>query len=146
MNILIAEDTPEKLNQIETLLIEDMGFEKSNITITENKESTIEILEKNVFDFIILDMSLPKYKSEDSNIKHLAGKDILIYLRHKRKNIPTVVLTAHDVFGHHDSQISLNKLTLDLNNRFKKFLKGVFAWDASSDAWKSKIKKTIEDL
>jgi len=146
MKILIAEDSPEKLIQIEHLLVESIGVEKNKITITKNKEETIDILENSIFDLIILDMSLPKYKSEDSNIIHLAGKEVLIFLKHQRKNIPTVVLTAHDVFGHHDAQISLNKLTLDLNKRFKKFLKGVYPWDASSDEWKNLMKKTIEEL
>ena len=79
-------------------------------------------------------MSLPRYRNDNDDIKHLAGKDVLIYMRHRRKFIPTIVITQHDVFGHHDSQISIDNLRLD----------GVSGWDSSSEQWKDELSNAFE--
>ena len=144
MNILIAEDNALKSNQIIEYLVESLEFKKEDITLVDNKEEAINVLGEREFAFFVLDMSLPRYKSDSEDIKHLAGKDVLIYMRHRRKNIPTIVITQHDVFGHHDSQISIDKLRLDLLENFNKFLVGVSGWDSSSEQWKEELNNAIE--
>ncbi|GAB1044678.1 MAG: hypothetical protein SPiBPW_30470 [Shewanella algae] len=144
MNILVAEDNVEKIRQIKELLLDKLCFNMKNITFTNNKEDTIELLTNKSFNFLILDMSLPRYKNDMNDIKHLAGKDILIFMRHRRKSIPSIVITQHDVFGHHNSQISLDNLRNELMSDFSKILIGVLAWDSSSEHWKEELKHSIE--
>lgn len=146
MKILIAEDNTTKANQIMDLLLEKLNLSSAEITLTTNKEETIEVLNIQTFSHLILDMSLPRYKNDINDIKHLAGKDILIFMRHRRKFIPTVVITQHDVFGHHNSQISLENLTSELKNDFSKLLVDVLAWDSSSEHWKNELTKFIESV
>jgi len=145
MKILIAEDNNIKEKQIVDFLIDEMKFDESNIQVVDNKDDAIEALSIESFDFFILDMSLPRYKEDDTDIKHLAGKDILIHMKHKRLPIPTAILTQHDVFGHHDDQVSLKKLRAELLIRFKKFLSSVIAWESSSNEWKEQLSVLIKD-
>jgi len=144
MKILIAEDNVTKANQIKEMLLKQLNFNSKDITLTTNKEETIQILSMQKFSFLILDMSLPRYMNDMDDIKHLAGKDILIFMRHRRKFVPSVVITQHDVFGHHNSQISIENLRNELMEDFNKFLIGVIAWDSSSEHWKDEIKNAIE--
>jgi hypothetical protein len=144
MNVLISEDNEIKSKQIIDFLVQDLDCLVENITLVDNKEDTINILGEKIFSFLVLDMSLPRYKDDTDDIKHLAGKDVLIYMRHRRKFIPTVVLTQHDVFGHHDSQISINNLRLDLTHSFNKFLLEIIGWDSSSEQWKNELKNAFE--
>ena len=120
MNVLIAEDNKKKSKQIMDFLVNSLNCK--NEILVENKEDVIDILGEKDFSFLVLDMSLPRYRNDNDDIKHLAGKDVLIYMRHRRKFIPTIVITQHDVFGHHDSQISIDNLRLDLTENFNKCL------------------------
>lgn len=144
MNVLVAEDNEIKSKQIIEFLVQHLNFMRENITLVDNKEDTINILGEKTFSFLVLDMSLPRYKDDIDDIKHLAGKDVLIFMRHRRKIIPTVVLTQHDVFGHHDSQISIDKLRLELTESFNKILLAVIGWDSSSEQWKNEFKNSFE--
>ncbi|MEE2026109.1 response regulator [Alkalimonas mucilaginosa] len=146
MKILIAEDNATKANQIRELLLLQLKIDPADLTFTTNKEETLKILTTQEFNFLILDMSLPRYSSDLDDIKHLAGKDILIFMRHRRKLIPTVVVTQHDVFGHHNSQISLENLSSELMKDFSNFLFGVLTWDSSSEHWKDELVKSIESV
>ena len=146
MKILIAEDNATKAGQIKELLLEQLNLDSADITLTTNKEQTIEVLTTQNVSLVILDMSLPRYINDMDDIKHLAGKDILIFMRHRRKFIPTFIITQHDVFGHHNSQISLENLSTELMKDFSKFLVDVLAWDSSSDHWKNELTKFIESV
>jgi|TARA_R110002050_G_scaffold55094_1_gene124500 DNA-binding NtrC family response regulator len=144
MNVLIAEDNKKKSKQIMDFLVNSLNCKNENIVLVENKEDVIDILGEKDFSFLVLDMSLPRYRNDNDDIKHLAGKDVLIYMRHRRKFIPTIVITQHDVFGHHDSQISIDNLRLDLTENFSKFLVGVSGWDSSSEQWKDELSNAFE--
>jgi CheY-like chemotaxis protein len=146
MKVLVAEDNKIKEKQIFDFLIMDMRLDSSQIHIVDNKDDTIDALSARKFDFLILDMSLPRYKGDDTEIKHLAGKDILIYMKHRRLGLPTAILTQHDVFGHHDDQVPLKQLRQELSLRFNKFLCSVIAWESSSNEWKVQLKSIMEGV
>ncbi len=79
--ILLVEDNESIILGLEYLFKEE-GFEYS---IVKNKRDTLNILDKENFDVILLDVSLP-----DGN-----GFDICKYLKSK-KDIPVIFLTAKD--------------------------------------------------
>lgn len=135
MKILLVEDTESKAEQIMQVLQKIDGIEKMVIQQVDNKDECLDLLElyeddpvRNDISHIILDMSLPQQKG-DTDIKHLAGKDILIFMRHSQLSIPTIVLTGHDVFGEQETFIGLEQLKKELEKRYANFLKGVVYWD-----------------
>ncbi len=79
--ILLVEDNNSIILGLEYLFKE----EKLEYSITKNKRDTLNILDKEKFDLVLLDVSLP-----DGN-----GFDICKYIK-ERKNIPVIFLTAKD--------------------------------------------------
>ena len=79
--ILLVEDNNSIILGLEYLFKE----EKLQYSITKNKRDTLNILDKEKFDLVLLDVSLP-----DGN-----GFDICKYIK-ERKNTPVIFLTAKD--------------------------------------------------
>lgn len=79
--ILLVEDNETIILGLEYLLKEE-GFEYS---VVKNKRDTLNILDKETFDVVLLDVSLP-----DGN-----GFDLCKYIKEK-KGIPVIFLTAKD--------------------------------------------------
>lgn len=79
--ILLVEDNNSIILGLEYLFKE----EKLEYSITKNKRDTLNILNKEKFDLVLLDVSLP-----DGN-----GFDICKYIK-ERKNTPVIFLTAKD--------------------------------------------------
>ena len=79
--ILLVEDNNSIILGLEYLFKE----EKLEYSITKNKRDTLNILDKEKFDLVLLDVSLP-----DGN-----GFDICKYIK-ERKNTPVIFLTAKD--------------------------------------------------
>lgn len=79
--ILLVEDNPSIILGLEYLLKE----EKFEYKITKNKRDTLNLLDQEKFDIVLLDVSLP-----DGN-----GFDICKYIKEK-KDTPIIFLTAKD--------------------------------------------------
>lgn len=79
--ILLVEDSPSIILGLEYLLKEE-NFEYK---ITKNKIDTLNLLDQEKFDIVLLDVSLP-----DGN-----GFDICKYIKEK-KDTPVIFLTAKD--------------------------------------------------
>ena len=79
--ILLVEDNNSIILGLEYLFKE----EKLEYSISKNKRDTLNILDKEKFDLVLLDVSLP-----DGN-----GFDICKYIK-ERKNTPVIFLTAKD--------------------------------------------------
>lgn len=79
--ILLVEDNPSIILGLEYLLKE----EKFEYKITKNKRDTLNLLDQEKFDIVLLDVSLP-----DGN-----GFDICKYIKEK-KDTPVIFLTAKD--------------------------------------------------
>ena len=81
IKVLLVEDNNSIILGLEYLFKE----EKFTYNITKNKRDTLNLLDKESFDIVLLDVSLP-----DGN-----GFDICKYIKQK-KNIPVIFLTAKD--------------------------------------------------
>lgn len=81
IKVLLVEDNNSIILGLEYLFKE----EKFSYNITKNKRDTLNLLDKESFDIVLLDVSLP-----DGN-----GFDICKYIKQK-KNIPVIFLTAKD--------------------------------------------------
>lgn len=150
-NILIVEDNANKVESIKNLLRE-LEIDLQVVVMCDyvlTPAEAITLLKKNKYTFLILDMSLPAYSEESHTIGSLSGKQILQTMKHKKINVPTVILTQWDIFGHHENTISLEGLRDELLEKFKKILLGVVFWDSANESWKDDmacfIKGVIND-
>jgi CheY-like chemotaxis protein len=146
MKILIAEDNKLKLNSILEFLMKEHSIDESSITVVMTPDDAIVQIKKKIFDFFILDMSLPAFEQDLKQIRSLSGKKVLMTMKHKRLKTKTVVLTQWDIFGHHEDRLSLDSLESDLQNSFSNFLLDTIFWEPSSSEWKEKISNYINEL
>ncbi len=93
--ILLAEDN--ELNQrLTKLLLEEMQFE---CDVAENGKVALEMLKKNKYNLLLLDMQMPIMDGEET-IEHIRKDNIL-------KNLYVIAMTAHAMKGDAEKYIDL---------------------------------------
>lgn len=85
LNILVAEDNNYNRTVIQELLLL-CGINSNNITMAENGEKVVELLEAGYeFDILYLDIKMPK----------MNGYEVIDYMKNNNISIYTIALTAH---------------------------------------------------
>ena len=82
MQILIIEDE----SKIASILKKGLQEELYNVDIAKDGQEAVEKIEINPYDFIILDLMIPK----------VDGLTVCKTIRHKNSNVPILILTAKD--------------------------------------------------
>lgn len=146
MKVLVAEDNELKLKSILDFLEISHGIKSDLVKVVLTPDDAIVEIKKKIYDFFILDMSLPAFEQDKKQIRSLSGKRVLMTMKHKRLKTRTVVFTQWDVFGHHDDRVSLENLKTELLDTFPSFLKDIIFWESSSNEWKVRISSQINEL
>jgi len=89
--ILVIEDNPDNRTLI-TWILEDEGY---SVICAETAELGLELLHKENFDMILMDISLPGMDGKQATQ--------LIRKMDKYKDLPIIALTAHAIKGEHES-------------------------------------------
>jgi len=89
--ILVIEDNPDNRTLI-TWILEDEGY---SVICAETAELGLELLPKENFDMILMDISLPGMDGKQATQ--------LIRKMDKYKDLPIIALTAHAIKGEHES-------------------------------------------
>jgi Response regulators consisting of a CheY-like receiver domain and a winged-helix DNA-binding domain len=91
ISVLIVEDNPDN-QQLATWILEDEGF---RVTCADTAESGLEMLEREEFNIVLMDISLPG----------MDGKEATRVIRSNPRfaNLPILALTAHAVQGERES-------------------------------------------
>ena len=84
LNILVGEDNETNQKVIRKIL----EYEQHNVTIAENGEVALDLLEENYFDLLILDMHMPVMNGIDT-VK------LMRYTCPEKKTMPVLMLTAN---------------------------------------------------
>lgn len=116
--ILYVEDHLESALLVRTLL-----KDKCQVDFTETYEETMEYLDKNNVDLILLDINLPGHKDGVDVIKDIRKSE-------KLKHIPVIALTAYALAGDRekllnvgcDEYISKPMSKKELFDKLKKFI------------------------
>lgn len=142
LKILIADDTEEKINAIEEVLL-NSNFLISNIEYSHSYNSTTKKLKINNFDLLILDMSMPTFdpspNRKKSSPRALAGKDIMTKMKYRGIDIPVIIITQFDVFGRHSDAVGLDDLVDDLSLMFPNIFMGHIYYNPQSIAWSNEL-------
>lgn len=145
--ILIVEDNQKKLEKLKTFLYE----EYVDIEITErmsyNSATREIVLNYNIYDLILLDMSMQTYDVSDDESggepEPLAGKNILkqIYLR----NIPikVIVVTMYENFV---DGTKIKELNEELIQEFNENYCGYIFFSHINLEWSIKLKELINKI
>jgi len=86
-SILIVEDNTDNLKLV-TWILEDEGY---GFTCVETAEAALEIMKKEVFDLVLMDISLPGMNGKEAT-RHIRAKSTF-------ETLPVIAVTAHAVKG-----------------------------------------------
>ncbi|MBC8988411.1 hypothetical protein H9X96_21890 [Pedobacter sp. N36a] len=141
MKVLIIEDDKIKIEKLTSF------FSSHDFEIKESYHSGIkELLTKNDYDILILDMSIPLWERGNNdiggNFEQFGGVNILREMKRRNKLVPTILVTMFDVFA--NGKLTFSQLNEDLLNRFGDFYKGAVFYNASEeDKWKADLEQRI---
>ncbi len=141
MKILIVEDQPEKACELSNhldILIED----ELNICVEDSlKSGLMHLISQEKPDFLVLDMSMPKFSSSnntlDSEPASDAGKELMKQMKIREILVPTIVVTQYSIFE--KGNVTLEKLDLEFKEEFKEFYIGSVFYNSASHDWKDKF-------
>ena len=145
-----VEDNKNKLTKLKEVIQEfiqgttqiiDLQIEEAN-----SFTSGVRKINHEVWDLIILDMSLPTYDithgETGGDKKPIAGKEIMRRMLHRNILIPVIIVTQFETFGE-------NKLTLELLNKefeeeYKTIWRGTVFYEG--DRWKGDFKQILQNI
>lgn len=146
MRIILIEDDKKKIEDIKWFLQDSFNY--SELVIKESYQSGLRELNKNDYDLLLLDMSIPTWdKTIDEpggNFEKFGGYKILKEITRKKKIVDTILITMFDDFGESDTSITISQLDSLLNQEFKSFYKGVVYYNTREDKWKTTLNSLIE--
>lgn len=149
MKILFVEDEQSKAKQI----IEHLKTIKENLEIEIKKSlmSGIRCIQKEQYDVILLDMSLPLYDlgedvEEINEFEAFAGIDFLEELARIKYNGKVIVITAFDTIEDDDKKLSLNQLNDQMKKDYSEIYIGSIHYNSSSLEWKFKLEIILEEV
>ena len=149
MVILIADDLEDKQFALKRVINEH--FKGAEIIQTYALNSTLKKIMQERVDLILLDMTMPTYENEDlqlptNALRTLAGKDLISKMAYRGIMVPTIIVTAFEVFGRHDSIENINSILDELQRDYPNIVKGGVLFDVQSDSWKLDLVKKIKSI
>lgn len=146
MKILYVEDEEVKAKEVLDVL-----NNKGIINFRKSLNSGLAAIQEETFDLILLDMSLPlyDYSSVDENendFETFAGIDILEELDRKGRDDKVVIITAFDILGEGENEITMVQLDEELQEEYEDVYLGLIYYDSSSLEWRRSLKKLLEEL
>ena len=146
MKILYVEDEEVKAEEVLDVL-----NNKGIIDFRKSLNSGLAAIQEKNFDLILLDMSLPlyDYSSVDENendFETFAGIDILEELDRKGRDDKVVIITAFDVLGEGENEITMVQLDEKLQEEYENVYLGLIYYDSSSLEWRRSLQKFLEEL
>jgi CheY-like chemotaxis protein len=146
MKVLVIEDDPNKAEQVISFLKTLFGHGDDVIHKT-SYQSGLRQLYSDIFDFVILDMSLPTYDikpGEDAyKFRHLGGHDILSELKRKKKQAKVVILTQFERFGEGNQFVTLSDIKRILRRDFSENYLTTVSYHPNKTAWQEELTQLI---
>jgi CheY-like chemotaxis protein len=151
MKMLIIEDDEDKLKTLAEFI--DFEFKGYEIEAAKSYNSGLKAIIKGngVYDFILLDMSMPNYdispiEPSGGNPESFAGSELLAQMKLRGIRTPTVVVTMFDAFGDNSSKVSLSQLVEKLAEQFQPNFRGSVYYNPAEDGWRTSLKAIINEI
>lgn len=153
MNILLIEDEATKASKISAFLNE--MSKDTSIQFAKSVTSGIDAIHNDVFDLILLDMSLPTFDiSKDEyggRPQGFGGKEILREMLNYEMATPVIVITAYEAFSENGEtgkvkEQTLNEIKEELNSDYPAFYRGIVKYETIFDEWQHQLKNLINSI
>jgi len=148
MKVLIVEDDPNKMAQIQELL--NKSFSAWEVLSRASYQAGLKTALLESPDVLLLDMTMPTYddKGQDSGgrERRYAGEQILRYLHRKHVRCSVVIVTQFERFGEGDDQITLRELGCRLEKEFPRLYEGVVFYQAGATRWMDELRVKLAGI
>jgi len=146
MRILIVDDDRAKIDKIEEVILNK--FEVDIVNRKYSYQSGIKEILNSEYDLVLLDMSMPTFditsRDNGGQLKEVAGKDIMRYMKRKKVMIPVIVITQYDILG--EKAIKLSDIMIELETKYREFYLGTVYYDVTIENWKTEIIDLISKI
>lgn len=150
MKILIVEDDDYKAKQLTDFLSDNYQLSNECITVRRAFQSGMDAIAKNIYDIILLDMSIPSFdnglRQSAGRYRYYGGREILNEMKRKDISTPCLVVTQFSVFGQGENQMDDVQLDKILREEYNKIYKGMIHYSPSMLDWKASITKIINSI
>jgi len=148
MKMLIVEDDEDKLKILEEFISTEFSGYSIETAKSYNSGLRAVIKGNKIYDFILLDMSMPNYDVSSTepgggNPESFAGSELLAQMKLRGIQTPTIVVTMFDAFGDNSSKVSLDQLVEKLAVQFQPAFRGSVYYNPAEDGWRSSLKTLI---
>ena len=143
MNVLVIEDNQLKREKIVNFLEQ---YAMINVREAASYNSGLTIAMNEIFDLIIIDMSMPTFDKTDmtqgGRFRSIAGKEIALKLK-KHNKLPTfVILTGYRDFSVNTENLSLEEIH-EILSSLGSVYKGYIIFDSAEIYWQEKLSEII---
>ncbi|HFG2126878.1 TPA: hypothetical protein ACGF4W_001743 [Vibrio cholerae] len=149
-SILIIEDEDPKRRHIEEHIKSHLDDVSLDVIFLHSVSSSLDYLDNNEPELIILDMSLPTYDISDieggGRPQGFGGVEILRHLKMSGSSCPTLVLTGYEAFMREEGLVELSQISDELKGEFGTFLIDVLYYNSAYSEWKNRISVTLKSL
>lgn len=141
MKILIIEDDKIKIIKL-TSFLNDYNFD-----LRESFQSGLEALKNNVYDLLILDMTIPLWDKENNDInqnyEQFGGEKILREMKRKKISVPVILFTMFDKFPIGNEVMTFEQISNKYKESFEFYIDAVY-YDSRNDDWKNILLNLIQ--
>ena len=134
--ILLVDDDDYKTTNIKNVLKERYDC----AIIVENALNPgLRRLQKEDFDLILLDMSMPTFQiSESQNFNSFGGIDFLKEMKRKRNGTDVIIVTQYEIFGEGPSKKTFEMIDQECKEAFENY-KGIVIFSSTDSFWKEEL-------
>ena len=148
MKGLLIEDDQIKASEIIDFLERNFSYSEIELIHRKSYQSGIEKIFEEVFDFILLDMSIPTYDQDQGNFsgkpRNFGGRDILKEMKRYKKVSNVLVITQYNEFD--GGSISIKDLDEELRIKYNDLYKGYVYYKSGQTEWEINLLRFINTI
>jgi len=147
--ILIADDENPKLDSITEFVAS--ALPEVFVTTSRSVRSTLDQLQANTFDLLVLDMSLPTFDvapgEKGGRAQNLGGEEVLRYMEFYGCECPVIIVTQFDHFFENGGHVGLDHVAARLRVEHPGTFRRVIHYAGStSSGWRQEVLQELQKI
>lgn len=147
INILIIEDDNNKSNQIIGSIF-DVYSNRVKITEAHSYQKGMKKIRTEIYDCLLLDMTLPSYDIDANHsggeTKKFGGIEILTEMQFRNIFLKTIIITQFDTFGDGENLMTIKELGKKLRKNFPDNFVEIIYYNSSLTTWRDQLIKILD--
>lgn len=143
--VLLVEDDQFKQEQVEQA-VRDAGRDVQ-LTVCRSVQQAVERVRADVYDLIVLDISLPSHESRPGGAQPISqpsgGVELLLELSYEERQDKVVILTQYPEIEYDGRLYLLEKFQKAIAGSISVNIAGVLLFNPKDKAWRDQLRKVL---